>query len=432
MFALLDGGIIAAALVFGMIDGLHLSDLQQGNVTTFFFIFYVIFEAPANILMKKVKPHIWFTAIGIGFSVSTLMQRYARDGTDLTIIRSFLGFFEAGLIPGIVGYLGYWYTRSELSMRMVIFYLAIPIAGILGAPFSAALASIKIGNNLSYQNIFQFSGIITIISSISAFFLIHDYPDDAKFFSFEERQIILKRLDHEQGLASKTKGTVSEAFKFLLDWKLWVFSIIYFGISNAANVLSLFIPTIASSIGYSPTESAIIFMGAYVVGLIGMIIYVFYLSKKPFWVSITLFNLITAVSYYIALFAKNKILRLVFLILTGFGTAPATPIAIAWLSVNQGGVYKAMISSGIQLCFGDSSGIISPRLYETQYYPKYTNGSILFITALSASIALSLIMTVYFNRENKRRDDNPVDISHLSEEQQRKMYDKHPNFRYKV
>ncbi|PWA02183.1 hypothetical protein BB558_001685 [Smittium angustum] len=333
MASLIDRGIIAAALVY----------------------------APANIMLKRVKPHYWFSLIGLGFSISTLMQAFAKNGTTLTILRGLLGAFEAGISPGIVGYLNYWYTRSEVSLRMVVFFFAIPLAG----------------------------------------------------------------------LASKIRGSVSEAFKFLADWKLWVFCLIFFGNNNAANVLSLFIPTVATSLGYNPTQATMIYMGYYVVGLIGMIIYIFLLRQKPYWIVISFFSAFTAITYYVALFTKGKIVRVVFLMLTGFGTSPVAPIIVAWLSVNQGGVFKGMIATAIQLSFGNLSGVISPRLYTTQFYPKFLGGSILLVASLVVSIILSFVMTIYFNAENKRRDANPVDISHLSEDEQRRMYDKHPNFRYK-
>ncbi|PVU84709.1 hypothetical protein BB559_007448 [Furculomyces boomerangus] len=431
MAALLDRGLIAATLVFGIQKGLKLTSTEEGNVTTFFYITYIICEAPANIILKKVKPHIWFSFIGIGFSITQLVQAYAKNGTSLTLLRCLLGIFEAGVSPGIIGYLNYWYTRSEVSVRMAIFLSAGPVAGIIGAPFSAWIANKKIGNNKPYQNIFQFSGIITLVVSVAAFFIIQDYPDTAKFLTPEERALVVRRLHLEQGLASKTKGSISEAVKFLKDWKIYVFSIIFLGLSNSANILSLFTPTVAVSLGYTATQSSYIAMGGYATGFISMVAYILFLRKKPYWIMITIYSLLTAISYCIAIFAKGKILRVAFLIIAGFGSAPVTPIAISWLSVNQGGVYKGMIATAIQLSVGALGGIISPRLYVRKYFPKFYGGSVFFIASLGLSAFLSLMMTVYMRNENKRRDENPEDVSNLSLAEQRKLYDKHPNFRYK-
>ncbi|PVZ96942.1 hypothetical protein BB558_007124, partial [Smittium angustum] len=35
---------------------------------------------------------------------------------------------------------------------------------------------------------------------------------------------------------------------------------------------------------------------------------------------------------------------------------------------------------------------------------------------------------VYFTKENNRRDNNPEDVSHMSEEEQRLLNDYHPDF----
>ncbi|PVU85105.1 hypothetical protein BB559_007213, partial [Furculomyces boomerangus] len=294
----IDRGIIAAALVYGLVPGMKLNATQQGNVTTFFFVFYIIFEAPANIMLKRVKPHYWFGFLALGFSITTLMQAFAKNGNTLTILRSLLGVFEAGISPGIVGYLNYWYTRSEVSLRMVLFFFSVPLAGVIGSPFAAAVSHIKIKSIKPYQNVFLFTGILTLVVGILALFLIHDYPDTAKFLDPEEKELILRRLNREQGLASKTKGSISEALKFLMDWKLWVFCLIYFGNNNAVNVLSLFIPTVAATLGYNPTQSTMIYMGYYIVGLVGMLVYIFLLRKKPFWVVISFFSAFTAITYY--------------------------------------------------------------------------------------------------------------------------------------
>lgn len=38
---------------------LHLVGQQRNIALTIFFVPYIIFEIPSNILMKRMKPHVW-------------------------------------------------------------------------------------------------------------------------------------------------------------------------------------------------------------------------------------------------------------------------------------------------------------------------------------------------------------------------------------
>lgn len=80
--------------------GLGIVDQQYLWGLTIFFISYAIFEVPSNVLLKRLKPHVWFPIIitlwGINMTLMGLMKNY----NDLLAARWFLGVFEAGLFPG--------------------------------------------------------------------------------------------------------------------------------------------------------------------------------------------------------------------------------------------------------------------------------------------------------------------------------------------
>jgi MFS family permease len=57
--------------------------------------------------------------------------------------RFFLGLAEAGLFPGISYCLSCWYTRSELGIRLAIFFSAAALAGSFGGLLAAAIAQMN-------------------------------------------------------------------------------------------------------------------------------------------------------------------------------------------------------------------------------------------------------------------------------------------------
>ncbi|OLY80062.1 hypothetical protein AYI68_g5851 [Smittium mucronatum] len=102
------------------------------------------------------------------------------------------------------------------------------------------------------------------------------------------------------------------------------------------------------------------------------------------------------------------------------------------MSVNQGGIYKGLISSAVVFTFSPMCGIISPYFFVDEYGPKYYFGNIFAIGLLVLSMLLTFFLAAYFKKSNDTRENNPINIKDISEIEQRKMVDKHPNFRYTV
>src|SRR5271156_1524677 len=64
---------------------------------TIFFISYAVFEVPSNILLKRLRPHIWFTAIMVSWGIVMTFMGFVTNYSGLLAARWFLGFAEAGL-----------------------------------------------------------------------------------------------------------------------------------------------------------------------------------------------------------------------------------------------------------------------------------------------------------------------------------------------
>lgn len=51
---------ISNANIFGLSTDLHIATGNKYNTAlVIFFVPYVLFEIPSNVLLKKLKPHIW-------------------------------------------------------------------------------------------------------------------------------------------------------------------------------------------------------------------------------------------------------------------------------------------------------------------------------------------------------------------------------------
>ncbi len=72
--------------------------------------------------------------------------------------------------------------------------------------------------------IFIIEGLVTIVISVAARFIIADWPDDARFLSSEEKTRLLKRLegDAHRGVAKMDRFDRPALKRIVLDWKVWV------------------------------------------------------------------------------------------------------------------------------------------------------------------------------------------------------------------
>jgi len=74
-----------------------MSGTQYNLALTIFFISYSVFEVPSNILLKKLKPHIWLTATMVLWGIVMTFMGFVTNYSGLLAARWFLGLCEAGL-----------------------------------------------------------------------------------------------------------------------------------------------------------------------------------------------------------------------------------------------------------------------------------------------------------------------------------------------
>lgn len=67
---------------------------QYNWVGSIYGIAYIIFEAPSNLLLKKLAPHNWQARIFLTWGIITACHAAAKNRHDLYAMRFLLGMFE--------------------------------------------------------------------------------------------------------------------------------------------------------------------------------------------------------------------------------------------------------------------------------------------------------------------------------------------------
>ena len=130
-----------------------------------------------------------------------------------------------------------WYKRSEFGIRAAIFFSAAAVAGSFGGLLAAAIGKMDgVGGKPGWAWIFILEGLATFLIGLISFWMVQDFPDDAKFLSDAERRLVIRRLKQDKQSSAEHEEFKMKYFKLALtDYKTYVGMIIYMGCDTAVS-----------------------------------------------------------------------------------------------------------------------------------------------------------------------------------------------------
>ena len=232
--------------VLQMRGQLGLSERVIGRASGIFFIGYFFFQLPSNLVLEKFGVRRWISALMITWGVISCLMIFIRGPLSFYTMRFLLGAAEAGFFPGIILYMKHWFPARARARAVAWFMTANPLAGIIGSPISGALLGLH-GSGLSgWQWMFLIEGMPAILLGAAVFWTLADTPRDAKWLQPEERDLLLKNLATErQSDAGLTKSSVLAA---IFSLRIWLLSLVYFGVSTTMYGVTLWLPSVIKSL----------------------------------------------------------------------------------------------------------------------------------------------------------------------------------------
>ncbi|SHI27187.1 MFS transporter [Desulfosporosinus lacus] len=239
---------------------LGISSVDFGIVTSVFFITYLIFQVPTNMLLERIGARKVIPTIVIGWGLATLLTFFAQNLTQLIVFRVLLGMFESGFFVGIIYWLTLWFPRSERGRVTAIFTLSLSVANIIGPPVAGYIIQyINFGGISGWRWLFIIEGILPMILGVIAWFVMRDNPDQAKWLSVEEKNVIRADLEEEKANNLANKEPVSWK-KTVTNATLWKLAAIYGIINVAVQAASIWMPTLIKDIAAFLSPSLIGFV----------------------------------------------------------------------------------------------------------------------------------------------------------------------------
>jgi MFS family permease len=230
-----------------MSKDLDLSAVAFGFGSGIFFIGYLFFEIPSNLILAKVGARRWIARIMISWGLVSAATMFVRNAEAFYAMRFLLGLAEAGFFAGIIFYLTQWFPERRRAQAIAGFMTAIAIAGVIGTPLSGYLlnATNGIGGLHGWQWLFVIEAIPSIILGVIVYFNLADSPEDAQWLSADERSWLLQTLDDERARA-EASGCVSVG-RSLRDGRVWLLAFVYFGFVIALYAIAFWTPTVVKA-----------------------------------------------------------------------------------------------------------------------------------------------------------------------------------------
>ncbi|KAK2742529.1 hypothetical protein FQN55_007815 [Onygenales sp. PD_40] len=409
----LDRSNIGNAKVLNSSTGNDL--LTETNMTNYqytialmvFLIAYALFEVPSNYFLKRLRPSRWIAFLMVSWGAITAGLGGSHNYATVTVLRFLLGCFEAGLFPGLVFYLTFWYRTSERSMRVAIILASATLAGAFGGAIAFAVGHMNGTRGLSaWRWLFILEGIPSCASAALVYFFLPDYPETANWLSPAEKELAQERLRVEGSKGGSASMTWADAKETLTDWRLYAHYLVYFGISTPFSSLSLFTPSITAGLGYSDLRAQLMTVPPYAVAYVVTVAVACsadYFNARA--IHSAVFSFIGAMGFLASavLPADSYLSRYGCLIVACSGSFACIPPLLGWLSSNVQTTAAAGLAIAMNVSFGAPGQIVGVWIYKANEakkgYPTghWTNAALLLFVAVGC-----LALRFYYMALNKR------------------------------
>lgn len=235
-----------------------------------FFWGYFLFEIPSNLMLEKFGARMWMCRIMVTWGLISMATAFVQGPTSFYILRFLLGLAEAGLYPGMILYMTYWFPQATRARFIALFLAAVPAASVIGAPLSGWLLGFN-GILHGWQWMLLLEGLPSLALGIAVLWLLPDRPATAPWLSAEEKQILEARLADDRR-RDTGKHTMSGFWEMLADKRIWIFIIPDFSIVIGLYGMGLWMPQMIKDLGFSNLETGFLVALPYVVSMVGMVL----------------------------------------------------------------------------------------------------------------------------------------------------------------
>jgi MFS transporter, ACS family, tartrate transporter len=159
-----------------------------------FFLGAFLFEIPSNLVLFRVGARRWLARIMVTWGLVVIALAATRSATFFYVMRFLLGVAEAGLLPGVIYYLGIWIPKPARATALSALMSTSAIGAIAAGPIATGLMQLQGESGLQgWQWIFIGEGIATVVIGFITMLYLPDRVEHARWLSVTEQRWLVER-----------------------------------------------------------------------------------------------------------------------------------------------------------------------------------------------------------------------------------------------
>jgi MFS transporter, ACS family, tartrate transporter len=250
MFCAVMDRVNVGFAALSMNKDLGLSSAAFGFGAGLFSLGYLLFEIPSNLILLKVGARRWLARIMVTWALLSMATSLASGPASFYALRFALGVAEAGFLPGVMVYLGYWFPGLHRARTNAVFLLAMPVGQSVSALLSGLILNLDgLLGIAGWQWLFVLEGLPSLVIGIATWFYLTDRPADAGWLLPDERAALETMVTREKAQFGKIDN--NGLMQVFCNPTVLSLGLIYSAISIVLTGVPLWLPQIVRTLGLS-------------------------------------------------------------------------------------------------------------------------------------------------------------------------------------
>ena len=239
-----------------------------------FFIGYIAFQVPSNLMMLRVGARSWIARVVVVWGIVSMASAFVVGPWSFYAMRLLLGVAEAGFFPGTLLYLNLWFPVRQRAVAIAAFMAAAPLSSAVGSPISGALMELpRLAGLANWQWLYVIEGFPAILLGLLTLRVLTDTPEQAKWLSADECSWLVSTLTAERAASRTHPGTMAAIWAVLRDPRVLALALIYSGTSAGLYAIGFWAPLLIRQFGFSALAVGWLNALPSVVAVVGMMIW---------------------------------------------------------------------------------------------------------------------------------------------------------------
>jgi MFS transporter, ACS family, tartrate transporter len=240
-----------------MNKALGLSAEQFGLAGGLFFVGYVAFSIPSNLIMAKLGGRVWLPIIMAFWGIASMLNAWVVGPKSFYAIRFILGLGEAGLYPGLLYLANIWFPGRYRVRMLTLMVLSTPFSIMVGSLISQPILLLDgVAGLQGWQWLFILQALPTLALGLAFWRLLPASPGEAPWLTGGDRDWLVNQLATERASREAVQHfSIKDA---LTSRAVWLMALAGTGINAAAYGLILFLPQMIHALGVSTVMTPLV------------------------------------------------------------------------------------------------------------------------------------------------------------------------------